>query len=165
MDLLCSWLASARSKHSPTLDSLEDRCFHCIIHHLSEFPPGSLCLLPLTIRKKLLLNLPVVDIWRLEADGVTEGLDEESLWKSLIDERCQDVSRKHFRLPFFHKIPSRDVYFAFVWDHIFKQPSLFDNTLSKLLYDVPCVLGIEGLTISEYSYQPKPIQTKACGTK
>lgn len=153
MDLLCSWLASARSKHSLTLDSLEDRCFHRIIHHLSEFPPGSLCLLPLTIRKKLLLNLPVVDIWRLEADGVTEGLDEESLWKSLIDERCQDVSRKHFRLPFFHKIPSRDVYFAFVWDHIFKQPSLFDNTLSKLLYDVPCVLGVEGLTISEYSYQ------------
>ena len=100
-----------------------------------------------------MLNLPIVDIWRLEADGVTEGLDEESLWKFLIDERCQDVSRKHFRLPFFHKMPSRDFYFAFVWDHVFKQPSLFDNTLSKLLYDVPCVLGVEGLTISEHSYQ------------
>ncbi len=155
MDLLVSLLASARSKHLvvPTLDSLEDRCYHYIIHHLSEFPPGSLCLLPLTIRKKLLLNLPVVDIWRLEADGITEGLDEESLWKSLIDKRCQDVSRKHFRLPFFHKMPFRDVYFAFVWDHIFRQPSLFDNTLSKLLYDVPCVLGVEGLTISERNYQ------------
>ena len=156
LDIAFSLLAAARfnkTQHLPTLDSLEDRCFYCIIRHLSEFPPGSLCLLPLTIRRKLLLNLPAIDIWRLEADGVTEGLDEESLWKSLIDERCQDVSRKHFCLPFFHKMPSRDVYFAFVWDHIFQQPSLFDNTLSKLLYDVPCVLGVEGLTISEFDYQ------------
>ena len=163
MDLVLSLLAAARPtdkiQHLPTYVSLEDRCFYYIIHHLSEFPPGSLCLLPLTVRKKLLLNLPAVDIWRLEADSVTEGLDEESLWKSLIDERCQDVSQKHFRLPFFHKMPSRDLYFAYVWDHIFhdQQPSLFGNrsVFSKLLYNVPCVLGIEGFTISELNYQQR----------
>ena len=159
-NLLAATVRSNKTQRLPTLDSLEDRCFHYIIHHLSEFPPGSLCLLPVTIRKKLLLNLPAVDIWRLEADGITEGLDEESLWNSLIDERCQDVSRKHFRQPFFHRMSSRDVYFAFVWDHVFQQPSLFDNTLSKLLYNVPCVFGVDGLTISEYNYQQSKYKLK-----
>ena len=106
LDLILAAARSTNRVQGLKFQTLEGCCFYYIIRHLSEFPPVTLCLLPVTIRKKLLLNLPVVDIWLLEADGVTEGLDEENLWKSLIDERCQDVSRKHFRVPFFHKMPS-----------------------------------------------------------
>lgn len=147
------------------LPTLEDRCFYYIIRHLAEFPSGSLgpSQLPLNIRKKLLLNLPVIDIWRLEADGVAEGLDIEGLWKTLIEERCEHVSRKHFCLPFFQKMPFRDLYFMFVWDQALQQhrptfrrelPSVRDGyaALSKLLYNVPCVLGVEGFSMSEYNY-------------
>ena len=142
------------------LKTLEDWCFHYVIHHLLEFPPGSLCLLPVTIRKKLLLNLPAVDIWRLEADGITEGIDQEKLWKSLIDERSQHISRNDFCLPFFHKVPSRDLYFMFVWHHALLKPPFFEKPLSRLLYNVPCVLGINELTISELNYQPSQYTLK-----
>ena len=155
-------VSDADASKSRRLSTLEDRCFYYIIRHLSDFPPGSLCLLPLTIRKRLLLNLPAIDIWRLEADGVTKGLDEENLWKTLIDKRCEDVSRKHFHdLPFFHKMPSRDLYFMFVWDQVLQQqPTLFENTLSKLLYNVPCVLRVEGLTLSGLNYQQRQYMLK-----
>ena len=142
-------------KKSQCLPTLEDRCFYYIIRNLAKFPPESLVLLPPTIRERLLLNLPAVDIWRLEADGVTKGLNEESLWKSMIDERCKHVSPKRFHPPLFHKTSSRDLYFMFVWDQVLQQPTLFDMTLSKLLYNVPCVLGVEGLAISELNYQPE----------
>ena len=53
------------------LPTLEDRCFYYIIHHLSEFPPGTLYLLPLHIRERLLLNLPAVVPCVLGVEGLT----------------------------------------------------------------------------------------------
>ena len=60
---------------------------------------------------------------------------------------------------------SRDVYFGFVWDHIFKQPSLFDNTLSKLncvRYSMIVFLELRRLATyySECSYQQSKYQLR-----
>jgi len=54
-----------------------------IIGHLDEYGNESLALLPPRTRQTLLLNLPVIDVCRLEGSGVTEGIDMEEIWKTV----------------------------------------------------------------------------------
>ena len=54
-----------------------------IIGHLEEYENETLALLPPRTRRELLLNLPVVDVCRLEGSGVTEDIDMEEVWKTL----------------------------------------------------------------------------------
>ena len=54
-----------------------------IIGHLDQYRNESLALLPPRTRRELLLNLPVVDVCRLEGSGVTEDIDMEEVWKTL----------------------------------------------------------------------------------
>ena len=54
-----------------------------IIGHLDEYGNETLALLPPRTRQTLLLNLPVIDVCRLEGSGVTEGIDMEEIWKIL----------------------------------------------------------------------------------
>ena len=54
-----------------------------IIGHLDEYENETLALLPLRTRQTLLLNLPVIDVCKLEGSGVTEDIDMEEVWKTL----------------------------------------------------------------------------------
>ena len=54
-----------------------------IIGHLDQYRNETLAFLPPRTRRELLLNLPVIDVCRLEGSGVTEGIDMEEVWKTL----------------------------------------------------------------------------------
>ena len=54
-----------------------------IIGHLDQYRNETLALLPLRTRRELLLNLPVIDVCRLEGSGVTDNIDMEEVWKTL----------------------------------------------------------------------------------
>ena len=61
--------------------TLEDCCFSYILFNLELFPVDYLALLPTRMREKLLFQLPVADICRLEETAVVEGVDMNLVWK------------------------------------------------------------------------------------
>ena len=69
--------------------SLQDQCFVQLISNLESFNCESLALLPLRLRRKLLVNLPAVDICKLESTPVTMGLNMSSnVWEPVCTQRC-----------------------------------------------------------------------------
>ena len=75
--------------------SLEDCCFSYILFDLELFPVDYLALLPTRMRRKLLFQLPVADICRLQETAVVEGVDMNLVWK----ERSQARAVPHFPAP------------------------------------------------------------------
>ena len=67
---------------SKLVESLSEKCLRHIIMHLEEYPPSYLSLLPRSIRKEILWQLPMADICSLEDTGVVEGIDMAEYWKS-----------------------------------------------------------------------------------
>ena len=63
--------------------SLQNLCLIYIIRFLELFPVDYLALLPVTVRQRLLENLPPVDVCRLEQSKFSEGLDIDGVWKKL----------------------------------------------------------------------------------
>ncbi len=69
-----------------------------------EYPPETLAFLPLQLRHRLLLNLPVADVSQLENTAVLAGIDmEATVWKvlypyyhkkQLISYTCKFILRK-----------------------------------------------------------------------
>ena len=69
--------------------SLQDQCFVQLISNLESFTCESLALLPLRLRHKLLVNLPAVDICKLESTPVPKGLNMSSnVWEAVCTQRC-----------------------------------------------------------------------------
>ena len=60
---------------------LRFQCLLYVIGHLDEFPPQILALLPSSVRKWLLLNLPIADVCRHERGALSLGLDTEEIWR------------------------------------------------------------------------------------
>ena len=53
-----------------------------IVGHLDELPSDVIALLPIGIRRKLLLMLPALDICKLEETPVTDGISmDDEIWK------------------------------------------------------------------------------------
>ena len=74
--------------------SLQDQCLLFIVGHLFESDNGDegiplvmLARLPLAIRRRLLLLLPVVDVCRLEDTPVTNGIVMDEIWEALFNKR------------------------------------------------------------------------------
>ena len=63
--------------------SLQNQCLIYIIRFLELFPVDYLALLPVTVRQRLLENLPPADVCRLEQSKFSEGLDIDGVWKKL----------------------------------------------------------------------------------
>ena len=61
--------------------TLEDCCFSYLIFNLELFRADYLALLPTRMRRKLLFQLPVADVCRLEETAVVEGVDMNLVWK------------------------------------------------------------------------------------
>ena len=63
------------------VQSLEEACFSYILQTLHEYPVAVLALLPVKYRKRMLFNLPVIDICRLEQPQFISDLDMEKVWE------------------------------------------------------------------------------------
>ena len=62
--------------------SLQMQCYMFIVGHLDELPSDVIALLPIGIRRKLLLMLPALDICKLEETPVTDGISmDDEIWK------------------------------------------------------------------------------------
>ena len=70
------------------LISLRDQCLLYLIGRLEEIPLQMIALLPQAIRHELLLNLPPVDIHKLEETQVANDIDMEEIWKEIYWSRC-----------------------------------------------------------------------------
>lgn len=58
-----------------------------LMAHLEDYPASYLRLLPTRLRQTLLLNLPVADICQLERTKFVKGIDMESLWSTITEQR------------------------------------------------------------------------------
>ena len=67
-----------------------------IIGHLDEYENETLALLPPRTRRVLLLNLPAIDVCKLEGSEVTEAIDMEEIWKALYYNRLPLTCQKKF---------------------------------------------------------------------
>ena len=66
--------------------SLQMQCYMFIVGHLDELPFDVIALLPIGIRRKLLLMLPALDICKLEETPVTDGISMGyEIWKLKCD--------------------------------------------------------------------------------
>ena len=64
------------------VESLARQCHYYILMHLEELPINQFSLLPLSMRKDLLWQLPLADICLLREDTkFSDGLDMEAFWK------------------------------------------------------------------------------------
>ena len=75
------------------VESLARQCQDYILMHVEEFSVCHLSLLPLSMRKDLLYQLPVADIClRLENTDFTVGLDMVAFWKSTWEDEFFNVA-------------------------------------------------------------------------
>ena len=63
--------------------SLQDLCLLEVINDLDSYPVELLSSLPHWLRYRLLNNLPVLDLCRLDHTPVARGVNTEEIWKSL----------------------------------------------------------------------------------
>ena len=54
-----------------------------LIGHLEDYSVDSLALLPPPLRRELLLNVPALDVHKLEGTALFDGIDNEHIWKNL----------------------------------------------------------------------------------
>lgn len=74
---------SEENKREPL--ALQQLCFVYVVHHLEDFPPDSLALLPQRIRRELLLCLPAADLCPIERTAVVEGIEMNEIWGGLCE--------------------------------------------------------------------------------
>ena len=73
--------------------SLQLQCLLFIVGHVHEFSSTAIGLLPTSIRRKLLLHLPVADILKLECTPVTANISMDDLWQALFNTRILDLKK------------------------------------------------------------------------
>ena len=70
--------------------SLQSLCLIKVIQQLEHYPPDLLVQLPPTLRRLLLVNLPIVDICQLEKTCVFDGMNVQKVWDEVFE---QQISR------------------------------------------------------------------------
>ena len=69
---------------------LQFQCLYSLVGRLEEYTSSTLSLLPVSLRRQLLLRLPVADLCRLDGDtAVMNGIDNEALWREVLRERIK----------------------------------------------------------------------------
>ncbi len=87
--------------------SLEDQCLLHLICHLEEYTPETLASLPLHLRRRLLVNLPALDVCQLEDSAIAEGIDlEVSVWKELLGKQGFSCVNASFKQKYFDEVYS-----------------------------------------------------------
>ena len=90
--------------------TLHLQCLLFIVGHLDRFPVTRLALLPITLRRELLLLLPAVDVCKLEETKVICDLPMEEIWETLYK---SNVDGNHENIV---TRPKKDVYQAWTVD-------------------------------------------------
>ena len=67
--------------------SLKHQAILYVVGHLEEFSPQSLSLLPVAVRKEILLIIPVVDVQQLESTEFMKEIDLNEIWRSIYEMR------------------------------------------------------------------------------
>ena len=69
---------------------LKVQCLYSVVGRLEEYTSSTLSLLPVSLRRQLLLRLPVADLCRLDGDtAVMDGINNEALWREVLRERIK----------------------------------------------------------------------------
>lgn len=98
---------------------LEEQCLYFIIANLEHFHVWSLSLVPTVLRRRLLLNLPLVDLCRFERlPIISNDINMEAVWEQLIKKRGLSSSL------YFQKMPTH-------------RDSFLNAVARALLLDVP----------------------------
>ena len=63
--------------------SLQTLCLSRLITFLEHYPPELLSCLPTTLRHRLFIRSPIIDLCRLEKTCAFDGIDSEKLWGEL----------------------------------------------------------------------------------
>lgn len=146
--------------------SLEDQCLLQLICHLEDHETEMLASLPLRLRRKLLLNLPAVDICLLEGTTVTEDIDmEKDVWGELGEvpggEAYVDVDQVAWGEPeedargganvYFAKPSNKQRYFGHVYKSVFGA-SCRPLHASHLLFSACRCLGVSNWESFQHSF-------------
>ncbi len=126
--------------------SLEDQCLLHLICHLEDFPTEALASLSIPVRRRLLMNLPAVDVCQLEGTAVTEGINMEmSVWKELYRERTE--VRQEERSSF------KQLYFDRVYEYLFNGYLDDDGRRAgRLLFSICACLGVSNWSDIQHSF-------------
>ena len=109
----------------PTPLTLQTLCFRKVADELESFSPDAIAAqLPPTQRSMLLLWLPVLDIIKLESTSVVRGIDMNTIWENLCNQRlvipaCIDYP---FEISIFHSEGSWKAYYLTVVTSILLNP-------------------------------------------
>ncbi len=71
---------------------LENLCFDCIIQKLEQYKTEDLSLLPKKYRVEALLQLPIVDVCRLEDTRFTADIVMDTIWEQLYEKYIGSTS-------------------------------------------------------------------------
>ena len=96
--------------------SLQNLCLIYIIRFLELFPVDYLALLPVTVRQRLLENLPPADVCRLEQSKFAEGLDIDGVWKKLSD--VARILTLDTRYTFYLSKSYKDIFFRQIYSFL-----------------------------------------------
>ena len=119
---------------------LQMQCYMFIVGHLDELPSDVIALLPIVIRRKLLLMLPALDICKLEETPVTDGISmDDEIWKW----KCNEQGIKLEDM-----VSWKDSYFC---NLMWTKPLLHMLLLGvHIPVACTCAGNIQGLNISKY---------------
>ena len=129
--------------------SLQLQCLLFIVGHVHEFSSTAIGLLPTSIRRKLLLHLPVADILKLECTPITANISMDDLWQALFNTRMPPVTElidleeadvltpEKFEEKYKINFNWKDAYFQSLLELIiFDQSCVGHNLIPDLLYGV-----------------------------
>lgn len=93
--------------------SLQLQCLYLLVGRLEEYSSQALSLLPVALRRKLLLHLPVVDIYQREKDEVfMSGINSDDIWRALLQDRISFANPENLRKSLEFHLSAKDVYMS-----------------------------------------------------
>ena len=125
--------------------SLQMQCYMFIVGHLDELPSDVIALLPIGIRRKLLLIFPALDICKLEETPVTDGISmDDEIWKL----KCNEQSTRLYRLGEDMTLTWKDSYLCetYYLDHLLL---LLPNIHVHIPVEYKCTGNIQGLNFAK----------------
>ena len=159
--------------------SLKDWSCSTVVAHIRNYSICELLRLPLAQRYQVLDRLPALQVWSLEYEGFTEGLDTEKVWKA----RCRgatdfthspDLNPPKLKIVFINSITSEDAYFLCLWNRLDRLVTVKDQSsmvsLMRILFSdnhacdrehylnrIPDVLRNKSVDFKDVRHRPSPV--------
>ena len=159
-------LSLTRSKESGNSLSralpLRDQCVLYLIGHLEEIPLQMLALLPRAIRHELLLNLPPVDVHKLERTQVGNDINMEEIWREIYWSRCPDRYSQEFNTKLHEIFSDLSIQRRLNWKAIFLLYILHTATYFKIEWLLcSCPIQLKALLFTVFNSSLFPTKTSS----